>query len=235
MRSARLTVLAVLCTGATGLVAALPAQADRIGDARAQAERAWARIQSDGERLERVVEQANGAHLRLARTESRIRSNEKLLAVTRINLAHSEQALSVSLISAYKSPLPDPLQAALSARNFGEVLEQFALLDRTNSYNASMLRAIRVYKGDIVQRQRLLARERTERRATAAELDSLQARIRSSVAAEKRRYAGLRTEVRRLLDERRQRRGRGVAARRRAGAGAERRRGARSRSTTSAA
>ena len=164
LRSARLTVLAVLCASTVALVAAQPAQADRIGDARAQAERAWAQIQSDGERLERVVEQANGAHLRLARTESRIRTNQKLLSVTRINLANSEHALSVSLISAYKSPLPDPLQAALSARNFGEVLEQFALLDRTNSYNASMLRAIRVYRGDIVRRQRLLDRERTLRR-----------------------------------------------------------------------
>ncbi len=203
LRSARLAVLAVLCASTAGLGAPLPAQADRIGDARAQAARAWAQIQSDGERLERVVEQANGAHLRLARTESRIRTNQKLLAVTRVNLAHSEHALSVSLISAYKSPLPDPLQAALSARNFGEVLEQFALLDRTNSYNANMLRAIRVYRGDMVRRQRLLARERTLRRATDAELVSLQARIRTSVAAEKRRYAGLRLEVRRLLDERR--------------------------------
>ena len=203
LQRARLTALAVLCTGATGLAAAMPAQADRIGDTRAQAERAWAQIQSDGERLEQVVERANGAHLRLIRTESRIRNNQTILSATRVNLAHSTQALSASLISAYKSPLPDPLQAALSARNFGEVLEQFTLLDRTNTYNASMLRAIRVYKGEILRRQRLLARERTERLATVAELDSLRARIRSSVAAEKRRYAGLRAEVRRLLDERR--------------------------------
>jgi peptidoglycan DL-endopeptidase CwlO len=218
----RLTALAVLCTGATGLAAAMPAQADRIGDTRAQAERAWARIQSDGERLEQVVERANGAHLRLVRTESRIRNNRTILSATRINLAHSEQALSASLISAYKSPLPDPLQAALSARNFGEVLEQFTLLDRTNTYNASMLRAIRVYKGEILRRQRVLARELTQRRATVAELDSLRARIRSSVAAEKRRYSGLRAEVRRLLEARRQAEvtaSRRAASRARAGAG----------------
>ena len=62
-----------------------------------------------------------------------------MLAATRVNLAHAEQALSASLISAYKSPAPDPLEAALEARNFGQVLEQFALLDRTNTYNAGML------------------------------------------------------------------------------------------------
>ena len=219
LQRARLTALAVLCTGATGLAAAMPAHADRIGDTRAQAERAWAQIQSDGERLEQVVERANGAHLRLIRTESRIRNNETILSATRVNLAHSKQALSASLISAYKSPMPDPLQAALSARNFGEVLEQFTLLDRTNTYNASMLRAIRVYKGEILRRQRLLAHERAERQATVTELDSLRARIRVSVAAEKRRYAGLRAEVRRLLVERRQAELGGLAARGLPGAG----------------
>jgi cell wall-associated NlpC family hydrolase len=203
MRRARLTALAVLWTSATALTAALPVQADRIGDARVQAERAWARIQSDGARLEQVVERANGAHFRLVRTESRIRNNQAVLSATRVNLAHSERALSASLISAYKSPLPDPLQAALSARNFGQVLEQFSLLDRTNTYNANMLRAIRVYKGEILRRQRLLARQRTQRLATVAELDSLRTRIRRSVTAEKQRYAGLRTEVRLLLEERR--------------------------------
>ena len=205
----------MLCAGATGLVAAMPAQADRIGDARAQAERAWARIQSDGQRLERSSSARTARVCAWRRTESRIRNNQKLLAATRINLAHSEQALSASLISAYKSPLPDPLQAALSARNFGEVLEQFTLLDRTNSYNANMLRAIRVYRGEIVRRQRLLARERTERQATAR---------RAGVAAGAhpqlgdRREAALRgpaAEVRRLLEERRQAE---IAASRRAAA-----------------
>ena len=203
MRSARLTVLALLCTGVTGLAAAVPAEADRVGDTQAQAARAWAQIQSDGQRLERVVEQANGARYRLQQTESSIRNTQTVLTVTRVNLAKSEQALSASLISAYKSPAPGALQAALSARNFGEVLEQFSLMDRTNTYNANMLRAIRVYRGEIVRRQRMLDRERRERRTSLAQLESLRATIRGSVAAEKQRYAGLRAEVQRLLVARR--------------------------------
>jgi peptidoglycan DL-endopeptidase CwlO len=203
LRDARSSLLAALCAGALGLAAAAPAQAGRIGDTQAQAERAWKAMQIDGQRLERVVERANGARLRLAQTESRIRANETVLAATRVNLAHSEHALDVSLISAYKTPAPDPLRAALAARNFGELLEQFSLLDRTNSYNASTLRAIRIDKTRIVRREGVLARERTQREAALAEVDSLQTRIRSSVAAQKRRYAGLRVEVRRLLDARR--------------------------------
>jgi peptidoglycan DL-endopeptidase CwlO len=199
----RVSLLAVLCAGAAGLAVASSAQADGVGDVRARAERVWTQMQSDGRRLERVVERSNGARLRLAQTEDRIHQNQVVLAATRVNLAHAEHALSSSLISAYKSPTPDPLVAALEARNFGQVLEQFALLDRTNTYNAGMLTAIRSYRVEIVRRQRSLAREREQRRAVASELQWLQARIRGSVAAERQRYLGLRAEVRRLIVERR--------------------------------
>ena len=171
----------MLCAGTAGLAAATPAQAGRIGDTQAQAERAWAQIQSDGQRLERVVERSNRARLRLAQTEDSIHQNQVVLAATRVNLARAEQALSASLISAYKSPAPDPLEAALEARNFGQVLEQFALLDRTNTYNAGMLtRDPRPTASRSCAASALLARERDARRATADELQSLQARIRSS-------------------------------------------------------
>ena len=104
---------------------------------------------------------------------------------------------------AYKNPQPDPLQAALEARNFGQVLEQFALLDRANSYNASILTDIRDYQRQVDRSQRTLNRERNTRRDNVAELKSLKAQINSSIAADKRRYSGLRLKVRRLIDERR--------------------------------
>ena len=76
-------------------------------------------MQRDGQRLERVVERSNGARLRLAQAQDRIRQNQKVVAATRVNLKHAQQALSASLVSAYKSPVPDPLQAALEAHSFG--------------------------------------------------------------------------------------------------------------------
>ena len=216
---------------ARGLAAAAPAQAGRIGDARAQAERAWARIQSDGQRLERVVERSNRARLRLAQTDDSIHQNQVVLAATRVNLRHAEQALSASLISAYKSPVPDPLEAALEARNFGQVLEQFALLDRTNTYNAEhAARRSAPTASRSCAASSVLARERARAAARPPpNCESLQPRIRSSVAAEKRRYRGLRAEVRRLIEQRRRAE---VAASRRAAAqdaGAARGRGRRRR------
>jgi cell wall-associated NlpC family hydrolase len=83
------------------------------------------------------------------------------------------------------------------------VLEQFALLDRANSYNASILGDIRDYRKQVDQSQRTLNRERNTRRENVAELQSLRAQIDSSIAADKQRYSGLKLKVRRLIQERR--------------------------------
>ena len=199
----RAAILACV-VGAVAPGAQTPVHADRIADARAQAERELARIQSEGQRLEVVIERYNGAKVRLATTMRRIGENEVRLSSARRNLKSARHALNVSLISAYKNPMPDPLQTALEARNFGQVLEQFALMDRTNSYNSGVLSEIRGYRIEVDTRQRALNRERNARRESVAELRSLRVQIQASVRASKQRYRGLRSEVRRLIEARRQ-------------------------------
>src|SRR3954454_21000557 len=179
------SVLAVCAVG-IGVGLATPAQADKGGDTKAEANRIWEQIQSDGQRLEATIEQYNGARFRLQQTMGRIHENEVRLSTARVNLKNAHHALNISLISAYKNPEPDPLQAALEARNFGQVLEQFALLDRANRYNASILTDIRDYQRQVDESQRALNRERNRRRADVAELNSLRAEIKGSIAAERR-------------------------------------------------
>jgi cell wall-associated NlpC family hydrolase len=202
-RCGRHVSVLALCAVGIGVGMATPAQADRIGDTRAQANQVWSQIQDNGVQLEKVIERYNGAQYRLQQTMKRIHENDIRLAAARSNLTHARHALNVSIISAYKHPQPDPLQAALEARNFGQVLEQFALLDRANSYNSSILTDIRQYRKQVDQSQRTLNRERNARRDNVAELASLKSQIDSSIAAEKRRYSGLKLKVRRLIDQKR--------------------------------
>ena len=202
-RCGRHVSVLTLCAVGIGVGVATPAQADKIGDTRAEANRVWDQIQANGVQLEKVIERYNGAQFRLQQTLKRIHENDMRLKAARNNLKHARHALNISIICAYKNPQPDPLQAALEARNFGQVLEQFALLDRANSYNASILTDIRDYQRQVDRSQRTLNRERNTRRDNVAELKSLKAQINSSIAADKRRYSGLRLKVRRLIDERR--------------------------------
>jgi cell wall-associated NlpC family hydrolase len=202
-RCGRHVSVLALCAVGLGVGVVTPAQADKIGDTRAEANRVWAQIQANGVRLEKVIERYNGAQLRLQQTLKRIHENDVRLSAARKNLEHARHALNISIISAYKNPQPDPLQAALQARNFGQVLEQFALLDRANSYNASILTDIRDYQRLVDQSQRSLNRERNTRRDNVAELKGLKAQIDSSIAADKQRFRGLRLKVRRLIADRR--------------------------------
>jgi peptidoglycan DL-endopeptidase CwlO len=202
-RCGRHAIVLALCVVGIGVGMATPAQAGKIGDTRAEANRVWNQIQANGVQLEKVIERYNGAEFRLQQTLKRIHQNDVRLTAARNNLKHARHALNISIISAYKNPQPDPLQAALEARNFGQVLEQFALLDRANSYNASILTDIRGYQRQVDRSQRALNRERNTRRDNVAELKSLRAQINSSIAADKQRYRGLRRKVRRLIDERR--------------------------------
>ena len=191
-----------LCAVGVGVGLATPAKADNIGATRAEANRVWNQIQADGRRLEVVIERYNGAKYRLGQTMASIHENEVRLATARVNLKNARHALNISVINAYKNPQPDPLQTALEARNFGQVLEQFQLLDRAQSYNASILDDIRTYRKAVDGGQRTLNHERNTRRAAVAELQGLKAQIRSAVAANKARYGGLRAKVRRLIQER---------------------------------
>ena len=72
-----------LCAVGIGVGLATPAQADKIRDTKAEANRVWEQIQSDGERLEATIERYNGARFRLQQTMGRIHENEVRLATAR--------------------------------------------------------------------------------------------------------------------------------------------------------
>ncbi len=193
-----------LCAVGVGVGLATPAQADNIADTKAEANTVWENMQANGVRLEGVIERYNGAKLRLQQTMTRIHENEVRLSTARVNLKNARHALNISIINAYKNPQPDPLQTALEARNFGQVLEQFQLLDRAQTYNASILTDIRSYQKAVDASQKTLNHERNQRRDAVSELTSLKGQIQSSIASDKRRYSGLKAKVRRLIDARKQ-------------------------------
>ena len=190
-RCGRHVSVLALCAVGIGVGLATPAQADKISGYAAQGNRVWAQIQANGMQLEKVIERYNGAQFRLQQTLKRIRERRAACLPRATISSNARHALNISVINAYKNPQPDPLQTALEARNFGQVLEQFQLLDRAQTYNASILADIRDYQKQVDRASATLNRERNTRRDNVAVLKSLKAQIDNSIAADKRRYSGL--------------------------------------------
>ncbi len=201
----RTPLVSLICALGTALgtgVLAVPAHADRIGDARAEASRVWDRLEADGRRIDALNERLNGARLRLAETDSRIRDNTIRLDVARSNVKRVRAELDASLLAAYRNPAPDPVAVVLQARSLGSVLEEISLLNRTNRRNAVLMRDVRSYKREVVSRQQELARERAGRQGLVDDLASRRRVIRSLVAQNTARYAGLKGRIKRLIEAR---------------------------------
>ena len=201
-RARLVSVICAVCVAiGTGLLA-VPAQADRVGDARAQAARVWDELQADGRRIDALNEQLNGAKLRLAQTDARIHDNDIRLSVALGNVKRVNGELKASLIAAYRNPSPDPIAVILQARSLGSVLEQISLIERTNQRNGVLIQDVRSYKREVVRRQQVLARERAGRQGLVDDLGAKRSEVVRLVAANKARYAGLKGKIRRLIHER---------------------------------
>ena len=201
----RAPLVSLVCALGTALgtgVLAVPAQADRIGDARAEASRVWDRLEADGRRIDSLNEKLNGARLRLAETDERIRDNTIRLGVARSNVRRVRGELNASLLAAYRNPAPDPVAVVLQARSLGSVLEEISLLNRTNRRNAVLLRDVRSYKREVVTRQQQLSAERAGRQGLVDDLAAQRSVVRSLVAQNKARYAGLKGRIKRLIEAR---------------------------------
>ena len=203
-RTRFVSVVCALCTAIGAGVLVVPAQADRVGDAQAEAGRVWDHLQADGRRIDSLNEQLNGARLRLAQTDARVRDNGIRLAVARANARRVRAELAASLLAAYRNPVPDPVAVVLEARSLGSVLEQISLLGRANQRNGVLIQEVRSYKREVAMRQQALARERAGRVALVADLAARRRTIVRLVAANTARYAGLKGRIRQLVAARRQ-------------------------------
>ena len=154
-------------------------------------------------------------------TMGRIHENEVRLSTARVNLderAARAQHLAHQRVQepAARSAAGGAARRATSAR----CSSSSQLLDRAQSYNASILGDIRDYRKDVDSSQRVLNRERNARRDTVAELESLKGQIQR---LHRGRQAALRRAARQGAAADRGAppgRDRGLAARRRAAAAA---------------
>jgi len=193
-----------------------PAFADRIAEKKAEASAVWSQLQQSAVDLEVVVERYNEATVRLEQTEGKIADNKARLKLARANLASAQQDLGGALVAVYKSGEPDPLQTVLGARSITQLFDEVDLLQRATDFNTRTVSRVKGYRGEIVQRRKALDREQDGREEAVQAQASRRDQIEGLIDQREAYYAGLKSDIRRLIEERREAERRAVVARRQA-------------------
>jgi cell wall-associated NlpC family hydrolase len=193
------TVVAIAVVGSVVAISAPAASADRIAEKRAEANQVWNEIQAANVRLEATIQRYDAASLRLQQTQAAIKDNTERLAAARRSLAGARRDLAGTLIAGYKSGRPDVLQTVLAARSLSQMLDEVDLVQRANSYNATVVGRVRTFKAEVVHRQHDLAVQRTRRAAVVRVQAERKRQINSEIAAKGALYSNLKESIKVLI------------------------------------
>ena len=178
------------------------AQADRLSEARAQADQAEAELQSLNDQVAAAAEQYNAAQVQLDETNAKISENQKLLRASKSNLRVSRQELSQMLVDAYRQGNPDLVAMLLNAGSIDQLVDQQRFVQRATSHAEQVVADVRTYAHDVKRREEALESERATREDVLAQREAEKASIEGALAERQRLLNSLSTEIQQILAQR---------------------------------
>ena len=178
------------------------AQADRLSEARAQADQAEAELQSLNDRVAAAAEQYNAAQVQLDETNAKISENQKLLRASKSNLRVSRQELSQMLVDAYRQGNPDLAAMLLNAGSIDQLVDQQRFVQRATSHAEQVVADVRTYAHDVKRREEALESERATREDVLAQREAEKASIEGALAERQRLLNSLSAEIQQILAQR---------------------------------
>lgn len=186
------------------LLAASSAQADRIEDARAEAQRILGEMQSlDGE-LGLAQESINAANLQLAQIEGDLKLNESRLGIAKDSLAKAQAHIAARLRALYiNGSGGGAIEVILGAESLDDLLNRIDVAQRVGAQDARILDATRTSRREIAKRQKTLTAARERQVQVVADKNAARREIESRLAERQRLYESKKVEIDRLLEEQR--------------------------------
>jgi len=178
------------------------AQADRLTEARAQADQAEAELQSLNDQVAAAAEKYNAAQLQLDETNAKIAENQKLLHASKNNLRVSRQELSQMLVDAYRQGNPDLVAMLLNAGSIDQLVDQQRFVQRATSHAEQVVTDVRSYAHDVKRREDALESERATREGALAQREAEKASIQGALAERQRLLNSLSAEIQGILARR---------------------------------
>ena len=185
---------------ATALTAA-PANATSIASKKAQAVAAEKQLTKLSNEAEHAVEVYDGIHQRYENTLSALKLNKQTLGFAEQNLKAAQRQLAASLTQDYKSGDQDAIAYVLAARSIGDLVDQVQVLQRTTGVNKTLLQQITKDQAEIVQREKLLKKQKRQRNAQQAAAAAKRDQAKSAVANQTSYLDGLKASIRKMINE----------------------------------
>jgi cell wall-associated NlpC family hydrolase len=185
---------------ATALTAA-PAGATSIASKKAQAAAAEQQLTKLSNQAEHAVEVYDGIHQKYENTLAALRLNQQTLRFAKQNLKAAQRQLAATLTQDYKSGDQDAIAYVLAARSIGDLVDQVQVLQRTTGVNKNLLQQITKYQAEIVQREKLLKKQKAQRKTQQAAAAAQRDRAKSAVARQMNYLDGLKASIRKMIDE----------------------------------
>jgi len=178
------------------------AQADRLADARAQADKAQVELQALNDQVAAAAEKYNAAQVELDQTNAKISENQKLLDASKSNLRVSRQELSRMLVDAYRQGNPDLIAMLLNAGSIDQLVDQSRFMQRATSHAEQVVTDVRTYTHDVTRRESALESERSSREAALAQRKSEENAVKGALAQRQHLLNSLSAEIQGILARR---------------------------------
>ena len=178
------------------------AHADRLANARAEADQAQADLQVLNDKVAVAAEAYNAAQQQLDETNAKIDENQQVLAATKSNLSVSRRELSTMLVDAYRQGNPDLIAFLLNTNSIDSLIDQTRFIQRVTGHAEGVVRDVRRYTSDVKQREQALEEERGARQSALQDRAAQEASVRETLAARTRLLNSLSTEIQGIIAQR---------------------------------
>ena len=186
-------VVVALCAAAAG-TAAPP----EVRSKQAQATRVLAEINGIDAQLGHTVEAWNGANLRLASVERKLKTNTAQLAVARAQYRVAQKRIAARLVAIYVAGEPDMIDVLLGSSNVGDVIDGLDAVSKVTAQDRRIAAQANALKAKLDSHERELVRQRAAQRATLADLTAKRAQIQSSLATRRRLLSSIKGQIARI-------------------------------------
>ncbi|MSO47066.1 MAG: hypothetical protein EXQ67_03130 [Thermoleophilia bacterium] len=178
------------------------AHADRLANARAEADQAQADLQVLNDKVAVAAEAYNAAQQQLDETNAAIDENQQILAATKSNLSVSRRELSTMLVDAYRQGNPDLIAFLLNAKSIDSLIDQTRFIQRVTGHAEGVVRDVRRYTADVKRHEQALEDERATRQNVLQDRAAQEASIRKTLAERTRLLNSLDAEIRGIIMQR---------------------------------